>query len=182
MDIRDKMSTRNASLDVLRGLAIVLVLGVHYKHVYNVWTKLGGVGVDLFFVLSGFLISGLLFAEFKKTGSIDFKRFFIRRGFKIYPAYYAVILFYAPFAFHRLGWSDFLFLQSYRAGILGQAWSLSVEEHFYILLPFLLIAGLKLARRATFAGYPERWRSSLSVVLRLAKSADRKQSFKLTPE
>ena len=52
----------------------------------------GWIGVDLFFVLSGFLISGLLFSEYKKRGAISFKTFFIRRGFKIYPAFYVFLL------------------------------------------------------------------------------------------
>ena len=78
---------RNKRLDFLRGMAIVLVLLFH-SHLSNA----GWVGVDLFFVLSGFLISGLLFDEYKRRASISFKRFFIRRGFKIYPAYYVFLL------------------------------------------------------------------------------------------
>jgi peptidoglycan/LPS O-acetylase OafA/YrhL len=53
----------------------------------------GWIGVDLFFVLSGFLISGLLFNEYKARSSISFKRFFIRRGLKIYPAFYLFFYF-----------------------------------------------------------------------------------------
>src|SRR6476620_3973805 len=78
---------RLTELDFLRGVAVILVLfGHHYLISYT--GTMGWIGVDLFFVLSGFLVSGLLFSEYKKFGDIDPKRFLIRRGFKIYPAFY----------------------------------------------------------------------------------------------
>ena len=104
----------------------------------------------------------MLFEEFKRTGSINFVRFFIRRGLKIYPAYYLLLLFYAPFLFHKLGWTDFLFFQSYQAGALGHAWSLSVEEHFYVLLPLLLITGIKLSPNSEFRWLP--WLTAIAVI------------------
>jgi peptidoglycan/LPS O-acetylase OafA/YrhL len=76
---------RNKRLDVLRCIAVVIVIA-HHANLYHVATKTGWVGVDLFFVLSGFLISGLLYSEYKTHRAIDIKRFFIRRGLKIYPA------------------------------------------------------------------------------------------------
>src|SRR5438045_3895822 len=85
------MTSRNQSLDVLRGIAVLLVIVSHYSGTLprpSALLETGWVGVDLFFVLSGFLISGLLFSEFEKTGSINLKRFWIRRGFKIYPPFY----------------------------------------------------------------------------------------------
>jgi peptidoglycan/LPS O-acetylase OafA/YrhL len=82
---------RNKRLDILRCVAVVLVLGRHGV-IDGVWKETGWAGVDLFFVLSGFLISGLLFSEYKKKQSIDLPRFFIRRGFKIYPAFYLMLL------------------------------------------------------------------------------------------
>src|SRR5580692_5435255 len=82
---------RNKRLDVLRCVAVVTVL-LHHGYISRFFTRLGWVGVDLFFVLSGFLISGLLFSEYKKRQSISFRRFFIRRGLKIYPAFYAFLL------------------------------------------------------------------------------------------
>lgn len=107
----------------------------------NCWLQGGWIGVDLFFVLSGFLVSGLLFHEFKKYESIDTTRFLIRRGFKIYPAFWALIA--TTLAF---GWlkgsqpdvggllSEVLFFQSYFPGMWNHTWSLAVEEHFYLLL------------------------------------------------
>ena len=82
---------RNQSLDVLRCVAILLVLGRHLDY-YPLWSKIGWIGVDLFFVLSGFLVSGLLFHEFKEHGRINFRRFILRRGLKIWPAFYTYIL------------------------------------------------------------------------------------------
>src|SRR5438477_10775385 len=82
---------RNKRLDVLRCVAVVLVM-MHHGHISPFFTKVGWAGVDVFFVLRGFLISGLLFSEYQKRGSIGFKRFFIRRGLKIYPAFYAFTL------------------------------------------------------------------------------------------
>src|SRR5215471_16328047 len=85
---------RNQSLDALRGIAVILVILCHYSQALGLGSailEVGGCGVDLFFVLSGFLISGLLFAEFEKTRDINVKRFLIRRAFKIYPPFYSLL-------------------------------------------------------------------------------------------
>ena len=141
---------RNQSLDVLRGLAILLVLGRHYNHP-GLWFKAGFSGVDLFFVLSGFLISGLLFSEYRRNGAIDLKRFWIRRSFKIYPAFYAFMIFvivdYACMGeLTRHIFSDLFFLQDYIKPIAGHGWSLGVEEKFYFALPILLLLMMRLGR------------------------------------
>jgi len=151
---------RNKNLDILRAIAVVLVLGRHDGgHGPAFWKFVGWAGVDLFFVLSGFLISGLLFSEYKKTGGINWKRFFIRRGFKIYPAFYAMI--FATFLWqivkHQdIRWKPYLpevfFYQSYQPDRLwGHTWSLAVEEHFYIFLPLLLLVILKFQRKGNSA-------------------------------
>jgi peptidoglycan/LPS O-acetylase OafA/YrhL len=82
---------RDKRLDVLRCVAILLVL-FHHSAVLPSISQMGYVGVDMFFVLSGFLISGLLYREYQKRGAISFKRFFIRRGLKIYPACLVMLL------------------------------------------------------------------------------------------
>src|SRR6266436_3874649 len=82
---------RNKRLDVLRCIAVFSVMILH-GNIWPFFGNIGWVGVDLFFVLSGFLISGLLFSEYKTRNSISFKRFFIRRGLKIYPAFYLFLL------------------------------------------------------------------------------------------
>lgn len=139
-------NNRLRELDFLRGIAIVLVLVRHIPF-SSFTTSIGWVGVDLFFVLSGFLVSGLLFKEYIKSGSIQPVRFLIRRGFKIYPLYY---LFYIPYLLMKIGdgrfyWKgfagDMLFMQNFVTSwgwAYPASWSLAVEEHFYFALAFLL--------------------------------------------
>jgi peptidoglycan/LPS O-acetylase OafA/YrhL len=141
---------RNFNLDVLRGVAILLVL---LHHLGVPFFRTGGwIGVDLFFVLSGFLIAGLLFREWETSGRISVGRFYVRRGFKIYPGFYALLAvtlainFGAP-SLMRAQYpvtahstlAELFFVQNYFHGIWGQTWSLAVEEHFYLLLPLLLL-------------------------------------------
>ncbi len=144
---------RNQQIDVLRGVAILLVLGRHHPY-YGLWHRAGWIGVDLFFVLSGFLISGLLFAEYKSLGEINFRRFFIRRGFKIYPAYYCFLLLTLPVSLREIKVSDLTFMQSYFPGFWRHTWSLSIEEHFYLALPLMLILSYKLMPKLRFAWIP----------------------------
>jgi peptidoglycan/LPS O-acetylase OafA/YrhL len=160
------VNSRNQSLDVLRGIAILLVLGRHYVH-YQFWAQIGWIGVDLFFVLSGFLISGLLFSEAGARGSINYMRFILRRGLKIWPGLYvSLALTLAGTLWAIPGYSlkgfivSSLFVLNYfpRHGpeAIGPTWSLAVEEHFYLLLPLLLIWLLKLnnKQRDPFASLP----------------------------
>jgi peptidoglycan/LPS O-acetylase OafA/YrhL len=134
-------------------MAILLVLGRHAEY-YHLWQRAGWIGVDLFFVLSGFLISNLLFSEYGDTGTINLGRFLLRRGLKIYPAYYFFVLLWLPFNFHRLKLSDLLFMQSYFPGYWGHGWSLSVEEHFYLLLPLILLFSIWIVPHSRFAWIP----------------------------
>jgi peptidoglycan/LPS O-acetylase OafA/YrhL len=156
---------RNQSLDVLRAVAVVLVLGCHSDY-YPMWTRFGWVGVDLFFVLSGFLISGLLFEEYKNTGAIRASRFLLRRGLKIWPSYYlllcaATIIYFYDKSLMTKGQllSTLFVVQNYLPGnpnylILSHTWTLAVEEHFYLMLPFLLIALIALRKRNPFEVIP----------------------------
>src|SRR5882762_10148526 len=128
-------------LDVLRAFAILLVLGSH-KETASIWMKTGWVGVDLFFVLSGFLVSGLLFSEYQKVGKLRIKRFLIRRGLKIYPPFYTLLLATVCLVAvlgnnsipGKVLLSEGLFVQNYGPAFWGHTWSLAVEEHFYLLL------------------------------------------------
>lgn len=148
---------RSKSLDILRAVAVILVLGRHMipcpedlnptlHFLTTIWLRVGWVGVDLFFVLSGFLISGLLFREYKAYGQIAFKHFFIRRGFKIYPPFFVLIML-TVFSLSLRGETipyinaihEIFFLQNYQPGLWNHTWSLAVEEHFYILLPALFV-------------------------------------------
>src|SRR5215469_6695095 len=82
---------RIPQLDILRAIAVLLVIGNHVTW-SPVLVRFGWTGVDLFFCLSGFLVSGLLFRDYRRYGTLHWKRFLIRRGFKIYPGYYALLL------------------------------------------------------------------------------------------
>jgi len=159
---------RLKQLDFLRAIAILLVIGRHWylptTGALSIWAKAGWAGVDLFFVISGFLISGLLFSEYKKEGKISFPRFFVRRGFKIYPAFF-VFLLLAPIALTITTGSfgtqvdykkstdtahyyhEYFFLQDYFPGVFPHTWSLAVEEKFYLLLPLLLILLIAYSKR-----------------------------------
>ena len=79
------------ALDGLRGLAIVMVVGYH---LHGRLFKGGHVGVDLFFVLSGFLITALLLQEWEERGAISFSRFYARRALRLLPALYLVLAVY----------------------------------------------------------------------------------------
>ena len=135
---------RNPGLDVLRAIAVILVLARHSN--LNFWlTKFGWLGVDLFFVLSGFLVAGLLFAEYKKHGAIDLKRFLVKRAFKILPPFYVFLgislLFESvygsgPLITPKLR-NEVLYVQSYLPGKWPHTWSLALEVHFYLLLAAL---------------------------------------------
>lgn len=146
---------RSLALDVLRGIAVLMVLVYHNYLMRLNFTSSPPMlnflarGVDLFFVLSGFLISGLLFAEFKERGSINCWRFWVRRGFKIYPAFYALMgLGLLQILWNHLSislfWHECLFIQNYRHGYWPHTWSLAVEEHFYLALPLLLLVLVKM--------------------------------------
>ena len=151
------------SLDVLRGIAVILVLFRHLHippamerthsglYVFLKTLNRGGwVGVDLFFVLSGFLVSGILFRQYQRDGRVRPGRFLIRRAFKIYPAFWfliAVTLTWVWTTEHTLPWKNALielaFVQNYFSGLFPHTWSLAVEEHCYLglcLLVSLLVA------------------------------------------
>jgi peptidoglycan/LPS O-acetylase OafA/YrhL len=139
-------------LDIYRGIAILLVLFRHHE-AFPFFNKIGWIGVSLFFVLSGYLISGILFKELKTFGKINIRRFYIRRGFKIYPGFYFFILvsFITLTALYlitghkaeRLSFQSFFieafFVQNYFHGLWHHTWSIAIEEHFYLLFPLLLM-------------------------------------------
>ena len=139
------MSNRLKEIDFLRGIAIILVIFRH-KEISKLMQNMGWIGVDLFFVLSGFLVSGLLFKEYLKYGNINAKLFLIRRGFKIYPIFYLTyILYIAPRIYlNKLEVDkllyDLFFIQNYALEwgyAYAASWSLAVEEHFYFGLAVL---------------------------------------------
>jgi peptidoglycan/LPS O-acetylase OafA/YrhL len=146
---------REIELDFIRGIAILLVIDFHSTHGFLTkplamlgFHHLGWIGVDIFFVLSGFLVGGLLMKEWKVRRGIDTRRFLIRRGFKIWPQYYfflAAVLITGHRSINSL-WGNLLNIQNYTGGI-AHTWSLAVEEHVYLLLVLCLaIAARQKAR------------------------------------
>jgi peptidoglycan/LPS O-acetylase OafA/YrhL len=141
---------RRLDLDVVRGLAIVLALGWHFSGdpsgnlVVDTLTfpgrQFGWVGVDLFFVLSGFLLGNLVLKEQARTGGFDGRRFTARRLLKLWPVLYVFLAVQAlagPEPWASYLWQNALHLQNYAGTSLTHLWSLAVEEHFYLVLAIL---------------------------------------------
>ena len=161
-------------------MAVLLVLVHHSPGDEGRLLKAGWTGVDLFFVLSGFLVSGLLFKEHLRSGRIRPGRFYLRRGLKIYPNFYTMLaVTSAALALAHVvvrPWNvvhEALFVQNYLpVAWWGRehAWSLAIEEHFYFLLPPALIL---LLRWAPFRRAPVRWAAILAATLGTAALAVR---------
>jgi peptidoglycan/LPS O-acetylase OafA/YrhL len=149
------------ALDGIRALAVFLVLLYHF----GIPGVNGGLGVEIFFTLSGFLITWLLLQEVEASGRVDFRAFYLRRTLRIFPAMYVYLLFGLAVLLlrgHPVPWGDVLasalYLQNYYDGAINTAapdtylshtWSLAIEEQFYLLWPLVLYLGRRdLARLA----------------------------------
>jgi peptidoglycan/LPS O-acetylase OafA/YrhL len=154
---------RIPSLDGLRTISIVLVLlghlygTAHYpKNALTFFlARYAHLGVQIFFGISGFLITTLLLNERRKTGRIDFYAFYLRRTRRIFPAAFFYITVMAIVARPGyLGWA-YSYTMCYagqgRPWLLGHLWSLSVEEQFYLLWPFVLAFGFFRKEKIGFA-------------------------------
>lgn len=153
------MDRRHPALDGLRAVAIIPVVLLHS------WPQLspsGYYGVDVFFALSGFLITTVLLKEFDATGSVSIRRFFMRRVLRLVPALlFAVaclVAILAAFPASHLPFSKTIeqlpltlfYVSDIAQGafnreivLFSHSWSLSVEEHFYLIWPFVLLAILR---------------------------------------
>jgi peptidoglycan/LPS O-acetylase OafA/YrhL len=148
------------ALDGVRGLAILLVM---LEHTHLAPFHGGGLGVDLFFVLSGFLISGLLLAEFQRSGRLDIRRFYYRRALRLLPAVLVLVAATTGLALadHHsdmgkatLAMAPKTLLYVANLGrtdignpsLLAHTWSLSIEEQFYLLWPLVLLLVLRTRR------------------------------------
>ena len=154
------------SLDGLRGVSILAVMSYHLGFIRG-----GFLGVDIFFVLSGFLITTLLTDEWIRSGSISFRKFYMRRALRLLPALVvlAITCDFATVIFARLYWppeafvpvvfgmayaslvalfyvTNWVMISGQTLWILGHTWSLSIEEQFYVLWPLCLLALLKWIR------------------------------------
>lgn len=154
------------ALDGLRGLAVAGVLAFHLGYLRG-----GFLGVDLFFVLSGFLITSLLLAEHRRRGAIDLARFWARRARRLLPALLVVLPAVAAYAWvvadptelnrirgdalatlgYVANWREIFVGQSYwdlfaQPSPLEHTWSLAIEEQFYILWPLIVVGVLTVAK------------------------------------
>jgi peptidoglycan/LPS O-acetylase OafA/YrhL len=151
------LSHKLHGLDHLRAFAIIFVFFFHYGRLFphpewtNTISKFGWTGVDLFFVLSGYLIASQLFKTIAAQNKISTKEFFIKRFFRIIPIYLFVVAIYflLPFTHERESlaplWKYLTFTQNIglnvkTQGTFSHAWSLCIEEQFYLFFPLILIA------------------------------------------
>lgn len=141
-------------LDHLRALAIILVFLFHYRlFPHPAWAdslgSFGWTGVDLFFVLSGYLIAGQIFKDIRQ-GNFSLKVFFLKRFFRILPAYWLVLSLYFMVPTFREWeslpplWKFLSFTQNFGLDLratrtFSHAWSLCIEEQFYFLLPLTVL-------------------------------------------
>ncbi len=163
------LTARLPGLDLLRGIAVVWVMFFHSYLVGGLgpdwqWlSRFGWMGVDLFFVLSGFLIGAQVLAPLAEGRRLSLGDFYVRRAFRILPAYLAVLALYVLWPAFREArgmeapWKFLLFVVNLsidygRNATFSHAWSLCVEEHFYWLFP---LAALVLMRR------PAAWKFAL---------------------
>ncbi|MFM8305083.1 MAG: acyltransferase family protein [Actinomycetota bacterium] len=157
----------------LDGLRAVAVLSVFAYHLDLGWAKGGFLGVDMFFVLSGYLITSLLLVEWRTNGSIRFGAFWARRARRLLPAVFVVLIVVAIWGrivlpssewgslradslwtlFYGANWHFIWAGQSYfspNPSPLRHAWSLAIEEQFYLVWPLVVYAALRLARGRTW--------------------------------
>ncbi|MCA8920042.1 MAG: acyltransferase, partial [Planctomycetes bacterium] len=160
---------RNTGLDLLRLIAVLLVMGRHFPSSaaisgplgFQVWYTGGWVGVDLFFVLSGFLVSGLLFSEYRRSGEARVGRFLTRRALKIFPAFWVLIAFTVVYLWaydeaidiSKVA-AELLFVQNYFPGYWNYTWTLAVEEHFYLSLAVFVVWRLRARPEGPFDVIP----------------------------
>jgi peptidoglycan/LPS O-acetylase OafA/YrhL len=146
------------ALDGVRAFAVLAVIG---HHAYIPFCTGGAIGVDIFFVLSGFLITSLLLEEWRSTGRISLPRFYLRRVLRLIPALavvliaielYSVVVFHGPrfwqmqravasVVFYVGNWMEAFHLVD--LGALSHTWSLSIEEQFYLLWPLTFLVLLR---------------------------------------
>ena len=153
-------------MDGLRALAVATVLIYHFGTMVGVPGVPGDLGVTLFFVLSGFLITWLLRREWQATGTVSLRAFYARRTLRIFPAYYVFLAIMGSLMLvgHRRwpvgqGWAALVYLTNYYdafthggSSSIAHTWSLAVEEQFYLLWPLAFIALARKGRRTIIAG------------------------------
>ena len=122
------------------------ILGEVAQNPLLVWITKGDLGVDLFFVISGFLIGSILFKEYKRTKTLNFKSFYLRRFLRLFPVYFFSMIIALYFLDGNgaerwtTAWSNLIYVNNYVfKSYMGWTWSLAIEEQFYIVIPFLIV-------------------------------------------
>ncbi len=168
-------------IDGVRAIAILWVISYHLVlfHLgsftteaiglatgrWTQWTSRGDMGVDLFFVISGYLIGTILFSEYRASGSIQIKRFYVRRFLRLIPVYTvamivglyfvhnipreAVLMEFPPFMNANHMWANFLYVNNFlpiNRQYMGWCWSLAIEEQFYLILPGFILIVMRFGR------------------------------------
>jgi peptidoglycan/LPS O-acetylase OafA/YrhL len=186
---------RYPSLNGLRALSIIAVIGCHLALHYPAYLPSlplltdGQFGVNVFFVISGFLITRLLMKEEFFNKRVSLKKFYIRRTLRIFPAYYFLLFIYfllTCFGYIHISAQSWLTSLTYtkyfnwnRDWYTTHAWSLSMEEHFYLLWPLFFVLGLKSRKyfilfvlvtvpvcRVVFYYHPVSWINPLTIFYR----------------
>jgi peptidoglycan/LPS O-acetylase OafA/YrhL len=174
-------------VDGVRALAILWVMSYHLVlfHLgsftaeaiglatgrWTQWTSRGDMGVDLFFVISGYLIGTILLSEFRKTGTLQIKRFYLRRFLRLIPVYTvamivglyfvhnipreAVLMEFPPFMNANHMWANFVYVNNFlpiNRQYMGWCWSLAIEEQFYLILPGFILIFMRVARPMRILG------------------------------
>jgi peptidoglycan/LPS O-acetylase OafA/YrhL len=152
--------SRKGRFDAFDGVRAFAVLAAFGSHVSQKWASGGWMGVEVFFVLSGYLITSLLLREHRTTGRIAFGRFYARRAVRLYPALLLLLLgglvCYRDIAgtlpaYRDTALASGLYLEDLaygfgHPGFFGHTWSLAVEEQFYLFWPPIMIVLLKRKR------------------------------------
>ncbi len=157
------MSHYVPELDGIRAISVLLVITAHMNtHFWD--AAVGGLGVYVFFVLSGYLITSLAIQEEAETGKLSFAGFYIRRTFRIFPLYYVVLALYCilifglgmspdkrPLMLHNMGYylTYFQEVPFFRGTLstFGHSWSLGIEEKFYLFWPIIAFSVLRGTRQ-----------------------------------
>jgi len=150
-------------LDGIRAISVFMVMSNHLHSTFIFMRRTPGwAGVDVFCVLSGFIITTLLLREERVSGSIRLRAFYLRRLFRIVPVFLSVLLFYVPVAYfgeHGARWGAFTsalplyltFLQDFvpHEAPFSFSWTLGIEEKFYLIWPLLALVFIKRLRYRT---------------------------------